>query len=55
MSEGVDESMVAVGGVSNETSKISQDTAILMNTLNKTAHELREAVEIFKVEVAQAA
>lgn len=55
MSEGVVESMVAVGGVSNETSKISQDTAILMNTLNKTAHELREAVEIFKVEVAQAA
>jgi twitching motility protein PilJ len=55
MSEGVVESMVAVGGVSNETSKISQDTAMLMNTLNKTAHELREAVEIFKVEIAQTA
>ena len=52
MSESVVENMVEVGGVSNETSKASQETATLMNTLNKTAHQLREAVEAFKVEAA---
>lgn len=52
MSESVVENMVEVGGVSNETSKASQETATLMNTLNKTARQLREAVEAFKVEAA---
>jgi len=55
MSESVVESMVAVGGVSNETSKTSQETAGLMNLLNATASKLREAVEAFKIESAQAA
>jgi twitching motility protein PilJ len=52
LSESVVENMVEVGGVSNETSKASQETATLMNTLNNTAHRLREAVEAFKVEAA---
>lgn len=52
LSESVVENMVEVGGVSNETSKASQETATLMSTLNKTAHRLREAVEAFKVEAA---
>jgi len=51
-SENVVESMVAVGGVSSETSSTSQETASLMNMLNKTARNLREAVEVFKVEAA---
>ena len=55
VSERVVESMVAVGGVSNETSKTSQETAGLMNLLNATASKLREAVETFKIESAQAA
>jgi len=54
MSEGVVENMVAVGGVSDETSRASQETAILMDLLNKTARGLRESVEVFKVESAQA-
>lgn len=52
MSETVVHSMRAVGEVSDETSKVSQDTAVLMDTLNKTAHQLRESVEVFKVETA---
>lgn len=52
LSESVVENMVEVGGVSNETSKASQETATLMSTLNNTAHQLREAVEAFKVEAA---
>ena len=54
MSEGVVENMVAVGGVSNETSRASQETAILMDLLNKTARGLRESVEVFKIESIQA-
>ena len=53
MSENVVESMVAVGGVSSETSSASQETVSLMNMLNTTARSLREAVEMFKVEIAQ--
>ena len=53
MSENVVESMVAVGGVSSETSSTSQETASLMHTLSKTARNLREAVEMFKVEIVQ--
>ncbi len=55
MSEGVVQSMVRVGQVSDETSMVSQETASLMNTLSNTAKNLREAVEVFKIEVAQAA
>ena len=55
MSEKVVESMVAVGGVSNETSVTSQATASQMNLLNTTAHKLREAVEAFKIDNAQPA
>lgn len=55
MSESVVENMVAVGGVSNETSQASQETATLMDLLNKTARRLREAVEMFKVEGVQSA
>ncbi len=55
MSESVVESMVVVGGVSNETSLASQETANLMDLLNKTARGLRESVEVFKVEITQAA
>jgi len=55
VSEQVVESMVAVGGVSNETSKTSQETAGLMNLLNTTASKLRQAVEAFKIEGAQTA
>jgi len=51
MSESVVESMVAVGDVSNETSLTSQETASLMDLLNKTARGLRESVEVFKVEI----
>lgn len=50
VSESVVESMVSVGGVSNETSKTSQETADLMKLLNATASKLRAAVEVFKVE-----
>ena len=53
ISEDVVENMVAVGGVSNETSLASQETASLMDLLNKTARGLREAVEMFKVESVQ--
>lgn len=55
MSQSVVENMVAVGGVSNETSLASQETAGLMDLLNTTARSLREAVEVFKVEGAQSA
>ena len=55
MSQSVVKNMVAVGGVSNETSLASQETASLMNLLNKTAGGLREAVEAFKVESVQPA
>ena len=55
MSEKVVESMVVVGGVSNETSVTSQATASQMNLLNTTAHKLREAVEAFKIDGAQPA
>ncbi|MGD9947153.1 MAG: methyl-accepting chemotaxis protein [Desulfobulbus sp.] len=55
LSEDVVENMLTVGNVSNETSKVSQDTALLMNTLNKTAHQLSEAVEVFKIEAVTAA
>jgi twitching motility protein PilJ len=55
MSERVVENMVAVGGVSNETSKTSQETAGLMSLLNETASKLRRAVEAFKIESAQPA
>jgi len=54
MSVSVVENMIAVGGVSNETSMASQETASLMDILNKTARSLREAVEVFKVEAVQA-
>ncbi len=54
MSESVVENMIAVGGVSNETSMASQETASLMDVLNKTARSLREAVAVFKVEGVQA-
>lgn len=50
VSESVVESMVSVGGVSNETSKTSQETADLMKLLNATASKLRAAVEVFKIE-----
>ena len=50
VSESVVESMVSVGGVSNETSKTSQETADLMKLLNTTASKLRAAVEVFKIE-----
>lgn len=50
VSESVVASMVSVGGVSNETSKTSQETADLMKLLNATASKLRAAVEVFKVE-----
>lgn len=53
MSENLVENMVVVGGVSNETSQTSQETAGLMNLLNTTASKLREAVEAFKIERAQ--
>jgi len=55
MSEHLVENMVVVGGVSDETSKTSQETAGLMNLLNTTARTLREAVEAFKIERAQTA
>jgi twitching motility protein PilJ len=55
VSESVVESMVAVGGVSSETSKTSQETADLMKLLNATASKLREAVEVFKIESPQTA
>jgi len=55
VSESVVESMVAVGGVSSETSKTSQETADLMKLLNATASKLREAVDVFKIESAQTA
>ncbi|WP_310599238.1 methyl-accepting chemotaxis protein [Desulfobulbus sp.] len=55
MSENLVENMVVVGGVSDETSKTSQETAGLMNLLNATAHKLREAVETFKIENAKTA
>jgi twitching motility protein PilJ len=55
MSERVVENMVAVGGVSNETSKTSQETAGLMSMLNETASKLRRAVEAFKIESVQPA
>jgi twitching motility protein PilJ len=55
VSESVVESMVSVGGVSNETSKTSQETADLMKLLNATASKLRAAVEVFKIEAAQPA
>ncbi|ADW18477.1 methyl-accepting chemotaxis sensory transducer [Desulfobulbus propionicus DSM 2032] len=54
LSESVVENMVSVGEVSNETSRVSQETATLMKTLNKTAHDLRESVEVFKVDLAPA-
>jgi twitching motility protein PilJ len=55
MSEHLVQNMVAVGGVSDETSKTSQETAGLMNLLNTTASNLRKAVEAFKIERAQTA
>ncbi|MGE4559459.1 MAG: methyl-accepting chemotaxis protein [Desulfobulbus sp.] len=55
LSENVVENMLTVGNVSNETSKVSQETAMLMNTLNKTARRLRESVEVFKIEAVAAA
>jgi len=53
MSENLVENMVVVGGASDDTSRISQETAALMDLLNTTAHQLREAVEAFKIEGAQ--
>jgi twitching motility protein PilJ len=55
LSEQVVKTMEVVGGVSDETSKTSQETANLMELLNSTAGNLRQAVEVFKIEVAQAA
>ena len=55
MSERLVENMVAVGGVSDETSKTSQETANLMTLLNTTASKLRDAVEEFKIERIQTA
>lgn len=55
MSEDLVKNMVAVGDVSDETSKTSQETASMMNLLNSTASKLREAVEAFKIENARTA
>ena len=49
-SEHVVESMVAVGEVSTNTAKTTQETDHLMSLLNNTARELREAVDAFKIE-----
>lgn len=46
--------MEEVGGVSQETSQASQETANSMDNLNKTAGDLRQAVEVFRVETAAA-
>ncbi len=54
VSEEISSTMQEVGEVSKESSLSSQETATSMDTLSKTARDLRAAVEIFKVaEVAQ--
>ncbi len=50
VSEEIAQSMEEVGAVSKETSVASQETANSMTTLSDTAHALREAVEMFKIE-----
>lgn len=50
VSESISNSMRQVGAVSSETSKASKETADSMNSLSGTAHMLREAVEMFKIE-----
>lgn len=55
LSAQVVKTMENVGGISGETSKTSQETAQRMNILNTTAGNLRQAVEMFKIEVSHAA
>ena len=52
MSEAVTESMVTVGGLSEETAKATQETVDLMSLLNATSRDLRKAVDAFKIEIA---
>ena len=54
LSAQVVKTMENVGGISGETSKTSQETAQRMNILNITAGNLRQAVEMFKIEVSHA-
>ncbi|MDL2274846.1 methyl-accepting chemotaxis protein [Desulfosarcina sp. OttesenSCG-928-G10] len=53
MSENLVKNMVAVGGVSDETSKTSKETESMMRLLGTTASKLREAVQAFKIESAR--
>ncbi len=55
ISESISQTMQEVGEISRESSLSSQDTAASMNVLSKTARDLREAVEIFKVEEEESA
>ncbi|MDK9706939.1 MAG: methyl-accepting chemotaxis protein [Desulforhopalus sp.] len=48
-SETISQTMKEVGEISRESSLSSQDTATSMNVLNRTARDLRSAVEIFNV------
>lgn len=52
MSETVTESMVTVGGLSEDTAKATRETVTLMTLLNDTSRDLRKAVDAFKIEVA---
>ncbi len=50
VSDEIAHTMHEVGEVSKETSLASQETAESMTTLSDTAHTLRKAVEMFKIE-----
>lgn len=49
VSEEITATMQEVGEVSTESSRSSQETATSMDMLSRTAHDLRAAVEMFKI------
>ncbi len=49
VSESISSTMHEIGEVSKESSRSSQETATSMDILIRTAHDLRSAVEMFKV------
>lgn len=53
VSEQITATMQAVGSVSKDSSLSSQETAEAMDQLRKTAHDLREAVDVFRIEDSQ--
>lgn len=53
VSEQITATMQAVGNVSKDSSLSSQETAEAMDQLRKTAHDLREAVDVFRIEDGQ--